>query len=137
MCIFLYSVLIRSHMALKENIKNPITVTENKIIIGTKAIPAKYIEKSVYNISKGYLYIYLKNGRKIRICKDSSKATYFSWGAHFSYIEYGKALRKLGIPFEVVRKKGLFGTEPVIGREAYREMRHKERYEKWLEKRVR
>ncbi len=89
----------------------------------------KDIKRSVYNISTGDLYIYLKNGKKFRICKNVSKAYYMGAYTHFSYREYGKALRKFGTPFEVVRKKCLFGTEPVGGREAYREMLHRERYE--------
>ncbi len=140
MCIFLYAIPIRSHIRLSEALKNPIIVTSKKIVVGKKVFELKDIKKSVYNISTGDLYIYLKNGKKFRICKDPSKTYYigihtnFSY-TNFSYREYREALRKLGIPFEVVRKKGLFGTEPVRGKEAYREMRHRERCEKWLEKR--
>ncbi len=114
---------------------NTVKVTTEGIEVGTlfKA-NIEDIEKSIYNLSTGTLLISLKNGKKFKICKNISKISPLGGYAHFSYTEYGEALKKLGIPFEVVRRKGLFGVEPVRGREAYKEIRHRERYEKWIKR---
>lgn len=113
--------------------RNTVKVTAEGIEVGTlfKA-NIEDIKKSTYNLSTGTLSIYLKNGKEFKICKDISKISPLGGHNHFSYIEYGNALKKLGIPFEVVRRKGLFGAEPIRGREAYKEIRHRERYEKWI-----
>ncbi len=63
---------------------------------------------------------------------DRSRTSFNKYKSCWEYVEYGEALKKLGIPFEVVRRKGLFGVERVRGREAYKEIRHRERYEKWI-----
>ncbi len=112
--------------------RNVIKVTIKGIYVGSRFFPKENVKKSVFNLTNGFLYIYPKKGRKFKICKDISKISYFGGGTHFSYTEYGNALKKLGIPFEVVRRKGLFGVERVRGREAYKEIRHRERYEKWI-----
>lgn len=123
----------RIYWAMHRTYRNQVKVKSTKIEIG-KLFEAAIgdIKKSVYNVSTGTLYIYLKNGKKFKIIKDISKISWWGEKTHFSYVEYGEALKKLGIPFEVVRRKGLFGVERVRGREAYKEIRHRERYEKWI-----
>ncbi len=125
----------RIYWVMHKTYRNPVKVKPTKIEIGKLfEAPIDDIDKSIYNVSTGTLYIYLKNGKKFRIVKDISKISWWGEKTHFSYTEYGDALKKLGIPFEVVRRKGLFGVEPVRGREAYKEIRHRERYEKWIKR---
>ena len=125
-------MILRVYWAMHKTYNNLVRVTPNGIEVG-KLFRAeiKDIERSIYNISTGTLTIYLKNGKKFKICKDILRISHLGGVVHFSYIEYGKALEKIGVPFEVVRRRG-FRVEPIRGREAYREMKHKERYEKWL-----
>ena len=123
----------RIYWAMHKAYRNLVKVKQTKIEIGKLfEAPIEDIDKSVYNVSTGTLYIYLKNGKSFKIVKDISKISWWGEKTHFSYAEYGNALKKLGIPFEVVRRKGLFGAEPIRGREAYKEIRHRERYEKWI-----
>ena len=125
-----YAVL-RTYWQMYKTYRNYVKVTTDGIKIGKWYFPREEVKKSMYNVTNGFLYIYRKNGRKFKICKDISRISYFGGGTHFSHIEYEKALKKIGVPFEVIRKRG-FRVEPIRGREAYREMKHKERYEKWL-----
>ena len=133
--IVIYWVLLRIYWAMHKAYNNPVKITTNEIEVGRLfKVRIKDLEKSVYNISEGTLYIYLKNGKRFKIPQDISKISWWGEKTHFSYIEYGKALKKIGVPFEVVRRRG-FRVEPIRGREAYREMKHKERYEKWIKSR--
>ena len=128
-----YWTTFRIYWAMYKTYRNPVKVTTTKIEIGKLfKSPVEDIKKSIYNVSIGTLYIYLKNGKKFKILKDISKISWWGEKTHFSYAEYGNALKKVGIRFEVVRRKELFGVESVRGGKAYKEMKHKERYEKWI-----
>lgn len=127
-----YWIPIRIYWKMYRTYRNTVKVTEEGIRIGKWYFPKDAVEKSVYNLHNGHLYIYLKNGKKFKICKDISKISPFGGDSHFNFTAYGKALKKIGIPFEVVRKKGLFKTETIRGRELYKEMSHRKRYKRWL-----
>ena len=129
-----YITGLRIYWHMYRSYNNLVRVTTEGVEVGKWSASVKEIERSVYNVSNGFLYIYLKNGKKFKICKDIAKISYFGGGTHFSAFEYGAALQKIGVPFEMVRKKGLFKTEPVKTMKDFKRLRHKERYRRWLER---
>ena len=105
-----YIIVLRHHFYIKKLLKYRLKITPKYIIIDKKAIPKENILKSIYNISTGVIFIYLKNRNIIKIHRDLSKLWFSNviiepQDFNFDYLSYGKALKKIEIPFEVVRKK--------------------------------
>ena len=136
----LFYPIFRAFAIFEKIYKTPIMVTNSGIYVDKRFMHREDVSKSTYDLSRSVLRIYLKNGHCMKIYRDPRKIFLFGMFIKdckcesFNYMGYEKALRRLGIPFQLLRKKGLFGTEIFRGKAAYDEVKHRERYEKWIKR---
>ncbi len=128
--VFIF-LIIFPDLKFIESLKNYVVVspTKDEFRIDNRKISLSAIKKVIVDSDKLQILIYLNTGKILKYAKDS----------HSMFLmQFQKCMDTLGIEFGIIRRTGkLWKSRKEVIRikttEDYRQVKHKERYRKWVE----